>query len=622
MPKALFGLVLVANAAAAAGAGAIARWNAVVMGLVLVLGAGVVGFVVRRSQRDLLAFKREHKRWPTMDELDDWNQEIHCRRAKARAVASAARTAKTAQGAYAQRVAQAESALQTAQRQYEGAVGSVKSGLASAERAHAHAIAEAAVALEAWRNPGMGPRIAGFRGIDLYQHALAVKGASLPLLHAQAAAVGNRLIIHMSAKQEVVKLSKQDFPAALQFASHVTAAASAEMTFQQQRPAAIPAAERYLNHVTADTSAIEAGRLAVVAAQANPTLLGAIRDAAESLAAIRADTREIDSAQEQFSAEQERDVERSTSAPPPTWRPHSSNAVMSIVGIAVVWLFVGGTGAAIVRAPATPAASATATAAPSSNSVPTSDSAPTSNPASSLPSPRTNRTASAGALGTAISSAGFGCNDFKADSQAPFAATQGRCHAGADEFVLAQYSTTDQRDQHAGRLRGLLAGLDADHYLVIGDNWLINVGTNKDLTAKLATTFGATIVTIPKGTPSQTNDTAAGLQAAKKACTYYSQGVDPVIVQAVARNDGALIIRAQFGVPPNGGPVDANAPWFLMNSAAITAASYDPKYSALTGRIETLNRAIDAISPSRMSATLADVAAAGQAVQRYCAGLA
>jgi hypothetical protein len=218
----------------------------------------------------------------------------------------------------------------------------------------------------------------------------------------------------MSAKQEVVKLSKQDFPAALQFASHVTAAASAEMTFQQQRPAAIPAAERYLNHVTADTSAIEAGRLAVVAAQANPTLLGAIRDAAESLAAIRADTREIDSAQEQFSAEQERDVERSTSAPPPTWRPHSSNAVMSIVGIAVVWLFVGGTGAAIVRAPATPAASATATAAPSSNSVPTSDSAPTSNPASSLPSPRTNRTASAGALGTAISSAGFGCNDFKA----------------------------------------------------------------------------------------------------------------------------------------------------------------------------------------------------------------
>jgi hypothetical protein len=187
--------------------------------------------------------------------------------------------------------------------------------------------------------------------------------------------------------------------------------------------------------------------------------------------------------------------------------------------------------------------------------------------------------------------------------------------------VIAQYSTIDQRDQHAVVLRSLLGGLLSEYYLLIGENWLINVGSDKDLANKLATTFSAAVVVIPQGMPSEPDSAAAGLQAARLACSHYVAGVAPVIVQAVAANNGALIIRVSAGEPPDGGSVDPNAPWFLTNDAAITAASYDGRYSALTGRLDALDRAILAISPFQMSATLASVASAGQSVQQYCTEL-
>jgi hypothetical protein len=161
----------------------------------------------------------------------------------------------------------------------------------------------------------------------------------------------------------------------------------------------------------------------------------------------------------------------------------------------------------------------------------------------------------------------------------------------------------------------------SDYYLVIGENWLINLANDRDLTTKLATTFNATVISIPKGEPSEPDPASAGLRAAKAACSHYLSGVAPVIARAVAENNGALVIRITVGQPPDGGPVDENAPWFLTNSAAITAASYDARYSVLTGHLDALHNAVIGIDPFQMSASLATVAFAGQTVQKYCSGI-
>jgi hypothetical protein len=98
-------------------------------------------------------------------------------------------------------------------------------------------------------------------------------------------------------------------------------------------------------------------------------------------------------------------------------------------------------------------------------------------------------------------------------------------------------------------------------------------------------------------------------------------GVAPVIHDAIRKNDGSILIRISNGQPPGGGPSDEFAPYFLMNNAAINAASYDPKYQSLNDAVNSLNSSIDDIKPGQMAESLARVAAAGTGISRICSAV-
>jgi len=355
MPVAVLVLVVCAALAATAIVGALVHWNALVMSLTVILSGAVVGLTVWRSQRDLLQFHSEHKRWPRSDELDAWNHEMHGRREKAGRIASARGNAKAVAQAYRNRVAAADNGLKLAQRQHADAQARAKNALAGTNKAYADAVAQASAGLEAWKNPGRGSRIAAIHGLELYQHAVVHKRGTLPLLHSQATVAGNLLTMNAGGVQEVLTLQEKDVPGALEFASQLTAAAGAELSFEQQRPAAIQAAEQYLKQVVADTAAIVAAESGVAAVAGDPQLLAAIQSAEQAVAAAKDDTAAQETAQAQLKSQEESAI-RDFAPGSPSWEPRAANGARALVGIIVVASLVGATGA-FATAPSTVAAS-------------------------------------------------------------------------------------------------------------------------------------------------------------------------------------------------------------------------------------------------------------------------
>jgi hypothetical protein len=353
MPKALFVLVLIAALAAGLGTGLVSRWNLIVIAITVLLSLAVIAAVSGNSQTDLQQFKREHNRWPREDELEAWNQEMHGRRENAKRVAASATDVKTAERTHRQQVSHAEKALQVARREHADAVNRARAVLSATEAAHANAVAQATSALNAWHNPGRGGRIATFKGVELYQHAIVTRRRVGPLLHAQAFIAGHFLTVHIGGDQEVIKLSKQEVPGAFQFVSQLMAAAAAEMSFEQQRPSAVPVAKTHLEHVTADTAAIESARDRLATVETDAGMLAAVEAAERALSSARADTAAIDAARSDLHANQESRIERPAPVPPPTWLPKRSNAAVSLIGILVVAGVVGGIGA-VVTAPPSP----------------------------------------------------------------------------------------------------------------------------------------------------------------------------------------------------------------------------------------------------------------------------
>jgi hypothetical protein len=317
--------------------------------------------IARRSQRDLFQFRSEHERWPRTDELEGWNQEMHGRRAKA------------------SRVAAAEKNLKAAQRERADAQAQARNALSAAEKGHANAVAQASASLEAWKSPGRGSRIATFKGVELYQHAIVTKRGPAAVLYAHAAVAGNFLTIQSGGAQEVLKLDNNEVPGAHQFASQVGAAAGAEVSFEQQRPAAILAAEQYLTRVAADTAAIELAREVAASTESDPNLLGAIQAAEQSVNGAQAETI-ADAAQAELDAHKE-NASESAAARRPTWQPRVSNAAIALVGIVLIAVIVGGTGAvatapashpteSLANLPSTETPTATDTSAPVASATP------------------------------------------------------------------------------------------------------------------------------------------------------------------------------------------------------------------------------------------------------------
>lgn len=372
------GVILAASVVSALAA----RSSPVAFVLTLVVGLAVVAAVAWRTQRDLRLFKVEHSRWPREDELDAWNAEVAGRREKAKRVAIAAGEAKGAVQAHAQKVAQAEHTLATAQRSRNDALMRARAGLGSAEQAHANALASATSSLEAWRNPGRGNRITSFKGVELYQHAIRTRRGDAPVKFAQAMVAGNLLTLQAGGSQEVFKLSDKEAPAALRFASQIQVAASAEVTFEQQRPAAIPAAEQRLAAVVADTAAIQSARAAVVQAEADTSLILAIQEAERAVAAAKADSTAVLVAQAELKSLEQTAAQPAVDVPPPTWLPRTSNALSAIAGIVVIAVVVGGAGAVLTAPPASARAPVAALATPAVTTTPTLASipSPTSTP--------------------------------------------------------------------------------------------------------------------------------------------------------------------------------------------------------------------------------------------------
>jgi hypothetical protein len=207
---------------------------------------------------------------------------------------------------------------------------------------------------------------------------------------------GRVLTVQAGATQAVIKMDEKEVAAASRFASQIMVAASADATFEAQRPTALPAAEKRLAEAVGDTTAIAAARAGLAAAEANPGLVAAIESANVALTVVMADTAAVAAANEQVTAQDRMAVEPVVSAPPPTWLPRASNAGLAILGIVVVSVVFGGAGSALTApAPSAPAVAlvsqATPTAAPSrvtaapstpvaTTAAPTPTSAPTPKP--------------------------------------------------------------------------------------------------------------------------------------------------------------------------------------------------------------------------------------------------
>ncbi len=124
----------------------------------------------------------------------------------------------------------------------------------------------------------------------------------------------------------------------------------------------------------------------------------------------------------------------------------------------------------------------------------------------------------------------------------------------------------------------------------------------------------------PSPESSPNSHTADELNAAKVSCSDYVSGVAPVINEAVVENNLALLIRIENGQPPQGGPVSADAPYFLMVDASVVATNWDSQYQSLADAVTALGRAIDDSTPGD-AASLEKVALAGAEIEAICAGI-
>jgi len=306
--------------------------------MLLVNGGGILA-VIGISQRELFRFRIEQGRWPSEHEATSWNQELHGRQVKAQLVADAAKAFSRAERAYGQRISTAEHALKAAQRDHQTEIDRARKNLLQAEALHATAVARATVALESWRNPGLGERVADFKGFGVCTHALKYRGKVLPLAYAQATVAGNKLMVYAGGKQESVKVTPKEVPQALQFASFFGAAVAQEAQFEQQRPAATASATQYLAHITADTGAIVSARGAPAAAEVNTALVSAIAAAADELTSAKGATTDTLEARNQLRLARERAVEATADAPPPTWLPRATTAAFSLLPVVLLSLW-------------------------------------------------------------------------------------------------------------------------------------------------------------------------------------------------------------------------------------------------------------------------------------------
>ncbi len=93
-----------------------------------------------------------------------------------------------------------------------------------------------------------------------------------------------------------------------------------------------------------------------------------------------------------------------------------------------------------------------------------------------------------------------------------------------------------------------------------------------------------------------------------------------MINEAVLENNLALLIRIEDGQPPQGGPVSADAPYFLMVNASVIATNWDSRYQSLADAIAALGKAITNSIPGD-AASLQNVSQAGAQIGSICAGI-